>query len=93
MVKFLNMNESQEEKKISFKAIVRSEEFDQDWSSNLQKVDTYFEWKEGFMLIGTLHNIFKESNEIEDYVMTTENTFPDAILQRSYLSSTLKTPD
>ena len=45
------------------------------------------------MLTGTLHNIFKESNEIEDYVMTIKNTFPDAILQRSYLSSTLKTPD
>ena len=45
------------------------------------------------MLTGTLKNIFKESDEIEDYVMTIENTFPDAILQRSYLSSTLKTSD
>ena len=45
------------------------------------------------MLTGTLKNIFKESNEIEDYMMTIENTFPDAILQRSYLSSTLKTSD
>ena len=45
MVKFLNMNESQEEKKISFKAIVRSEEFDQELEQQLTESRHIF-WME-----------------------------------------------
>ena len=68
------MNKAQLEQKVNFKVIVRSNEFDRDWSNNWQKVSTCFGWKEGFIFTETLHSIFKEPNEIEDDDMIIENT-------------------